>query len=388
MTWSIDQPAELPPSNNQIVPERVFYEFDGPLIFSAKSAFVDTIFFKFGENDENSLYLAAPITDMIIASMLKGDLSVRGALMSDQVWVLELASDLTVERYWTVQGEEFPGNLLPARRTGVGAITSGVPDSFDEATALFALNFQGDKFKRAGMPFGVFRTVIQNAHDAARKILIPALLAGTRSATLDFELTEPKFSSLIVALKQPILDVGRITRRLKTDVQVDVISDAISENSVHFVHDMDEIASSAIKGEITSAVAQEKFSILDQVSDIVPTDENNISELAITSNVKGSRSSVVIGEDTGEKILRARKLAMSSPVTEHGVIIQVNGKQSTFLIQSTRGKEVTCATDAGTFKALRSDGRFNLGHTIRVTGLLSLRQRRDYMLLSQMPTLG
>lgn len=389
MTWSVDLPSIAAWSSDPISPERVFYEFDGPVIFAAKAAFVEMLFFKFGEREENNLYLAAPITEAIIASMLGGDLSVRGALMSEQLWILELLPDMRVERYWPCRGEEFPSQFMPGRRIGIGAVTRGVPDSLDEAFALFALNFQGQKLKRSGMPFGAFRTIIQNAHDAARKILIPPLLAGIRSATLDFEITEPKFSSLVVALKEPILDVARISRRLKNDnVQADVISNEIGDNSATFVQEIDEIASSAIKGEITSAVAKERFSVLDQISEIVPGDDREISELAITSNVKGHRASVVIGEDTGAKILRARRLAIATPVEDYGVIIQTNIKRNTFLIQSRRGKEVTCVTDDETFKALRQDERFNGGHRISVFGSLHVRARRDYMAVTAMPKLA
>ncbi len=75
------------------------------------------------------------------------------------------------------------------------------------------------------------------------------MLIGTRSATLDFQMAEPKFSSLVLALKEPLINFTNLERRLKKleratkePLQASAIAAEIGANSAHFVQQMDEIA--------------------------------------------------------------------------------------------------------------------------------------------------
>ena len=377
-----------------VQPDQVFYTYNGPAIFTARFGFFEALFYKFDELEETDLFLAVPLRRETLLSLIEGSLSVRGALRAEEAWVIEASADLSILKYWSLTDSEFPAELLPAHRTGVHPGFSHVVDSLDAVKALLSLTFEGAALSPQGMPLGEFRLLIDNAHDAARKILIPEVLTGTRSATLDFQIAEPKFSSLVLALKQPLIDVKKVERRLRSTKSTfsegtvgEAITKTIASNGESFVHQIDEIATTAKHGEISETVARERFIVLDQVSEIVPSQKNRLSELAIATNVEGRRASVVIGAETGEKILRAREIIEATPVTDQGVVIQINSKRNTFLLQSVRGREVTCQLDEATFKTLRREGQFDIGRAVHVTGPFHRRKRRDLMSVTSLPAI-
>ncbi|MEY9593064.1 hypothetical protein ABIA06_005355 [Bradyrhizobium yuanmingense] len=151
------------------------------------------------------------------------------------------------------------------------------------------------------------------------------------------------------------------------------------------MENISELSASAEKGEISLAIAQERFSSLEQIRSIVPTERNKISELAITSNANDNRSLVAVSPETGDKIIRARKLIEARPVTDHGRIIQTNDKRYTVVYQSVRGTEVTFTMDAPSFNAMEAENLLKLGNRIRSVGYLERRTRRDSLTLTEPP---
>jgi hypothetical protein len=257
VSWILDQPAEAVAAALSIEPIEILYSYDGPAIFTARVGFFDALFYKFDEFDDSDFFLVVPIGKETLASLREGTLSLRGALESDNAWVIETHRDLSILRWWSISNSMFPAKRLPTRRTGIRPGLGSVADSLEAANALFSLSFQGDSLGRTGMPLGAFRSLVDNAHDAARRILIPHVLAGTRSATLDFQIAEPKFSSLVLALKEPLIDLTKAERYLKrtnASLKAEDIVTEISENGADFVQQMDEIATIAKRGEISETV--------------------------------------------------------------------------------------------------------------------------------------
>jgi hypothetical protein len=145
------------------------------------------------------------------------------------------------------------------------------------------------------------------------------------------------------------------------------------------------LSESAAKGEISLAIAQERFTSLEQIRSIVPTERNKLIELAITSNTNEKRSLVVVSHETGDKIVRARRLIEARPVTDYGRIIQVNDKRYTVVFQSVRGQEVTFTMEPGAFREMESQDQLKLGHRIKAVGYLERRARRDSLNLTETP---
>jgi hypothetical protein len=385
MIWKPKGPGLAPWTDAPIVPEEVLFAFDEPIVFSSRVGLSNTLFVKFAETDDHANYFyACPISDEYLQALKANELSLRGALLSGQAFVVEIGQDFRVARYWPEEIGEWSESLLPVRRVGLSAKAGPIWDSLDEARALLALTFRGVSLGRSEMPLGMLTALISKTHEAARRILVPPDLAGLKSASIDFQISPPKFSSLVLALKHPLFKRSVLDRRPE-DNAIEGLTSEIESNSDEFVQNIAELSDSASNGEISLAVAQAKFSTLEQIKSIVPTERNKLTELAITSNTDERRSFVLVSHETGDKIVRARKLVEARPITDTGRIIQVNDKRSTVVYQSVRGKEVTFTMEANAFTEMEKAGLLKLGHRITATGYLHRRARRDSMDLTDAP---
>jgi hypothetical protein len=383
MTWVPDTEGFPPWSDQPVAPHDVLYSFDGPIVFVAAVGLSNTLFVKFQEQGDSSFFHASPISEEQLAALKGGELSLRGALSSDRIFIVELTSDLHVRRFWRDEMRLWSERLLPARRVGLVPKAKLIWDSLVEARALLALTFQGASLGRSHMPLGMLTALVNKTHEAARRILLPPNLLGLKSASIDFHVAPPKFSSLVLALQNPVFRTKVIQKRLGSEVEQ--LASEIQTNSSEFVDNIAELAESADKGEISLAIAQERFASLEQIRSIVPTERNKLTELAITSNTDEKRSLVVVSHETGDKIIRARKLIEATPVTDHGRIIQINDKRYTVVYQSVRGNEVTFTMDPKAFQSMEAEDRLKLGNRIRAVGYLERRARRDSLTLTDLP---
>jgi hypothetical protein len=227
------------------------------------------------------------------------------------------------------------------------------------------------------MPVGIFTALMNKTIEASRDILIPALLSGSRTATLDFEMTEPRFGSLIIALQEPLLNTTKLEKKYKDRINVVDVDQEIRANGIEFVSSMEELTDAARKGEISANLMQEKFAALDQSHKFLPNDQAIFEEVAITSNSGQSRSVAVIEADVGQKIYAAREMAVSRAIVDFGKIITINAKHKWIVFQSIRGPEVIIYPGETRFAQLYREEGMRLGSSIRVTGLLQRRKRRD-----------
>ncbi len=358
--------------------QEVLLALDGPAVFIARVGFFDVLFYKFDELDDSDVFIATPLQRGVSEMLRSGEISIRAAIDSSQNWIVETSPDLVVLRCEAPAIDKIiSNNDLPARRTGLSAAFRKAADSIEEATALFAMSFRGKRLGRYTMPVGIFTALMTKTIEASRDILIPSLLSGSRTATLDFEMTEPKFGSLIIALQEPILNTTKLEKKYKDRINVVDVDQEIRTNGIEFVSSMEELSDAARKGEIGANLMQEKFAALDQSHKLLPNDQAIFDEVAITSNSGQSRSVAVIESDVGQKILAAREQAASRAVVDFGKIITINMKRKWLVFQSIRGREVTVNLSDARFVELTRDEGMVLGSSIRVTGRLHRRPRRD-----------
>lgn len=382
MIWKPPQTGFAPWTDQPVVPDEILYAFDEPIVFSARVGLSNALFVKFDEDGGLNYYYVCPISSETLAALKSNELSLRGALTTAPNSIVEIDGQFSVKRYW--DSGVLEEGLLPERRVGLRPSTGPICESLEEARALFALTFQGTSLGRAGMPLGLLTALINKTHEAARRILLPPTLVGLKSASIDFNVAQPRFSSLVIALERPLFK-HKLLKRLNTEGTSHELISEIEENSEEFVQNISELSDSAAKGEISLSVAQEHFASLEQIKSIVPTERNKLTELAITTNTEERRSIVVLSHETGDKIVRARKLIEARPVTDHGRIIQTNEKRCSVVYQSVRGKEVTFTMDDAAFQNMEQDGQLKLGNRIRVVGYLERRARRDSMNLTDQP---
>ena len=109
-------PEHAPLTNwngGKVVPKVVLYSYDGPVIFTASVGLTDFVFYKIGEDSNSDLYLIAPTSDAIISALKTQTLSLRGALAQSTCWLLDVAPDNEVRRFWPVKPKDIPTNVMP-----------------------------------------------------------------------------------------------------------------------------------------------------------------------------------------------------------------------------------------------------------------------------------
>ena len=213
--WSQDLPsksvAHLPP----IVPERVYYEFDEPLIFAAHLGLSELLFTKIDQVPSGSLFLAAAVQGRILDALGDNLLSVRGAIESGACFVVEIGGGGRVSRYWDVAFEDVPEDYLPVRGVGLDPAVEWVADAFDQIDAFFSVRFSGEELSKESMSFQTFKSLVDSFYDSVRHMFVPPGLEKAKSATFDFKIHEPAFGSLILTIDRPQLHPGNIRRHLR-----------------------------------------------------------------------------------------------------------------------------------------------------------------------------
>ncbi|TPL86787.1 hypothetical protein FJ950_10320 [Mesorhizobium sp. B2-3-14] len=386
--WEASQRYDVAWSGNEVVPEKILYEHDGPQVFTSHIGFINVIFLKVDETEDSDIYLVSQTDSTIISALYEGAISLRGALRHDYYWIVEVENGLVVRRHWECPRRELPAGFLPDKSVALRSYTKSAPNSYSQAKAFFGMGFDGDEISAAAMRYGIFRRIIDNAYDAARGILSPALLVGTKTSTFDFTIDQPEFGSLILAINDPIFDSQNLRRilREKSIDQHDFYGEFSSQRDLFF-DAMDEIVDEANKGDLKPGLVEERFSLLDQIQNVIPTGESIIERAEFSSYRNGRTDSLVVQENAGERIFRAFKVAEMRPVVETGTIQIINARRNSFVMMSRRGKLVTCYVEPGIFRDMQENPSFKLGATIASRGYLMRRVQRDRLDVEGTPTL-
>lgn len=375
--WTVDEPFQAAWSEEPISPKDILYEFDGPLTFTTQFGFFDALFHKIGDRRGSQFFLACEASPEKVEALKTGALSIRGALDSKKYWIVELSSSLQVKRYWSCSCADLPQKFLPKSGLPIHAIYPVCADSIEQAEAFFAINFKGEELRCDGMPFSLLRSLTNNAYEAARKILSPAFLVGAKSATYDFKV-RPALGSLILALGTPEVNAKRLRERtIAAPVPLEKVQGYFDAQNEHFFDEMDDLVKITQKGEISLSYAAEKFSLLDNIHSIVPSGEGRIDSVEFTSTARAEFRNLYVGENAGSKIYAAFRQAEERPITETGIVEQVNWKKFWFVYSSPRGNQVKCWSYEEDFQFFINDERLRRGTVVKVHGKLHRRPRRD-----------
>jgi hypothetical protein len=366
-----------------IIPTTVLYEYDGPLIFRAKLGLVDALFLKVS-GSEGSLFLACSTTDEVVSMLQSGRLSVYGAFDAETYWLIRADALMRAASYWRCARIDIPGKFLPKRRLGLYHWLGEASDSIAQATSLLAVRFQGADMTRAGMPFGTFRALTERFYELARKALTPPTLLNTRTTTFDYEISEPIFSSLVMAIRDPVFNGQAMSRipRLRGVKQSD-LKLLIDENQRAFAGNVQALTQQSKLPALDREYAQSQFAFLDIISGVLPTEDSDVSSVEITANVNGQVTTAHFDRRSAHGVHAALKLAMLTPVTDVGVITGLSTKAASLIVTSRRGKDVTCYFDREEYDTQIRSRSFAPGVQLTMTGILERRPRRDRMVVDR-----
>lgn len=123
VSWSHQPPW----TEDRIVPIEIFYQFDGPLLFSAAVGPFTMLFSKFDELDETDLYTVSLVDERMLTALGHAELSVFGAVAYDMRFMVEM-DGMSVRRVWKCSVANIPKRRLAAM--GV-ACMAGKPPAAD-----------------------------------------------------------------------------------------------------------------------------------------------------------------------------------------------------------------------------------------------------------------
>ncbi|WP_441252555.1 hypothetical protein AB8A28_19865 [Tardiphaga sp. 71_E8_N1_1] len=381
--WSINEPALAPWTTDPIVPDEVLYEFDGPLTFTASFGLFSAFFHNIGQRGNSSFFAVVQISTEALDALRRGALSVRGALNSPNIWILDLGRNFSVQRYWSCEQEDFPEKLLPKRNVPIHAGMDLAPDSLEEANAYFSIAFTGEKLKRKSIPFNILKSLIDDSYEAARRILSPAYMAGAKSGTFDFPARAIP-GSLILTLDQPTINEVYLRKRtIDAPLSVDDAQVSFEKQRDIFLGDTATLVAQASGGKLSDDLAEQHFALLNNLQKIIPSDDNKIEGVVFTARSGEATTSVAVNERAGTTMHRAFKRIERRSVTDIGRIEIVNASSETFVYRSSRERQVTCSVSHETFKRLEATGNLRHGSIVRVKGHITTRQKRDAMIVEE-----
>lgn len=372
--WSQSDPYQVPSEPISLEPSRVLYYFDGLQIFCATFGFLETIFVKLDDGNDGHRFLAATTNSETVQLVETAKLSVRGAFMQPNCWVIETDFNYSVLRYWILPKDELCESMLP--KSGVALLLGAprVPDTIEQAKAFFSIAFRGASVSRGRMPFSSLKNLVDDAYTLAKKVLTPPALMGSRSTTFDL-IVEPTIGSLIISIDKPTIRIDRVNRRLNAEYSVEQISSAITEKRNDFIDAFSLIT------ENPSTQTNEAESARDfvyQFRTVLPTDDTSYASVEFSALVDDEIKTVYIDTNTGNKIKRFFEDNDSERASRSGRIVEINSKARTFMLSGRLGRIVTCVLSDEAF----ADPKLKIGNHAEVSGQLYRRPRRDKMYVS------
>ena len=372
--WSVDSPALTHWNGGKVVPRVVLYHYDGPTVFTANVGLTEFLFYKFDEDTNSDLFLIAPTNAKVVKALQDRTLSVRGALANaHEFWIVDVARDQEVRRYWRINPEEIEPDLMPELGLALEPRQAPAADFVEQALSFFSARFTGENLTESSIPFMRFKNIIDAAYDSFRKIFPPPVVENrSLGRSLDFGLLQPKFSSLIIAIDKPNIDAVDAKRYLKKDIDPDSFGGFFEKSRREFFDRMSELLREAEKGEIKKAYAVEHFDTLHQVNNIVPTTSSPIDRVEFRSQAP-SLNPVTLDDRLGDKFRSAYRVAELAPRQITGLIVDINEASGTMVIIDDGARQVTCVFDRTDYDGLN----VATGDRIRVRGNFIRRKRRD-----------
>jgi hypothetical protein len=386
MTWDPTRPKHTDWQGGPVTPVDVFYELDGPVIFTAKVGLATMLFFKHDETDDAEIFIVAGIDEAELTALRKGRVSVRGALSYRNAWLVKTDHEFVVKVY---QSHDYSSILpyLPPKGVGLSANFGLVPDSMEQAESLLAFKFVGKSMTEESMPLSVFKELVDNVSSLVRHTLLPkALQKGRNNRFFDVQIGPPKFASLLVSIKELDFDSEGLREFKNTK---NLIPQALREESAQLGEDLwksiVETSELADRGDLELEQARVHKDILDHIANLVPSSDNDLDSLEVSYHGNDGTKVITIDEVSGDRIIQAGQLEGMEQKLLTGVVVEVNGDARTFIIKDTLDRQTTVNPKWRVFQELEKNDALRRGVVMKIKGLHWKRTRRDYMMTDEYP---
>lgn len=388
MSWNINTSTpETYGAGIDLRPEAVLYHFDTPHLFVARMGLSAVLCYKLDELEGVDLFLVAPVKDEVLAALKAGRLSVRGALSASLYWIVE-AKEYRSLRSWRALRHELPDDFLPESSTGLFEHFGEVPDTLQQANAFLSVKFSGPDLSSEGLSMKTFKGLVDNFYDSVTKMFTPSSISGSRSSNLfDCEMYQPQFSSLVLSIKQPVVDIDAIRRRNRnySNTLHDEIQNEIFADRDEFIKTAKELTNRADRNLGLEDYIGQNYEFSSAIANLSPHEGGGFDRVEFNALTSRGLEGVVITERSGTRIREARDAASTAPKQITGVVVEVNGERRTFVLKNRADRQATCAFDWEVFDRHHAEGAIYIGAKVTVYGDFVGRVRRDYISVRREP---
>lgn len=115
------------PWTETVEADRVFYYYDGPLVFSVPLGPLHLLFVRWIDIGDREMFLVSVADDGLLDALSAGEISLRGAVLEDLRFAAQMEGERLV-RAWDLAGWPVPPKTLPASGVAISAGMDPAPD--------------------------------------------------------------------------------------------------------------------------------------------------------------------------------------------------------------------------------------------------------------------
>jgi len=373
-----------------LVPDDVLYFFDTPMLFTSKSVEFPVLCYKVDEDRSISQYIVAQTNKSTVEKLKAGAMAVSSALSQPWVCVAEATSDYKVTRSAGMSFDEIPEIVLPMPGYGLDTTAGVIFETGTTENPFLTFNFTASDSEKGTLPFGIFKSKVDELYKSILKIFEPALRMATPDISegilrraLTVPTYEPAFGSLLIAIEKPRLDFSRA--RIRPRVNERAVERNVEAAYEGFLNSANAVASAAGAEELTTGLVRDHMGMLDAVAPLIPTTKSFFQRVEISGHeVKGKRARMIqIDAKSGDLIKEFYELASLDQRTIDGTIVEVSDRSKTFIVRDYEwNRETTCI--AYSERMRDRVATLSNGMEVTVQGAFHHRPRRDKLWIDRL----
>jgi hypothetical protein len=260
-------------------PEVVFYDFDGPRIFSVRDQ--DGLLFLAYQCDESSSirrFLVVPLNAALEHGIRTGTLPVRDAITQPHLFVADIDNRNTPVSLWKTSLDKVPEDVLPRAGTML----------LPELQPFFTIRFVGKQIGKGTTIASVIRSSMDRA-EKCLKTLIHVVIDRTAPNSrplgpirrlYDLPTTSFAFNSFEVAFGSPTTDAQQCFKGIGESPQ-QAVAGIFMEVSRYLSMGLEWLASDPNTAESLNGSEAERRAILQALLHVVPTSHGSIETIEL-----------------------------------------------------------------------------------------------------------
>jgi hypothetical protein len=385
-SWVPNSPHDQIPFIGVIEPDEILYDFDGPMLFTSKSQFFPILCYKIDEEGSHAQYLVVPTSKAIVSKLREGQLALRSAMSQAWGWIAEAEDRFQVRRTWSVSIDSLPAVLLPEPGYGIYPAHGIISERPSYATNPFlSIRFSGADVVGGQLPFGVFKTLVDEVATTLWAIFAPAVHAAGKKLSeqtirkaVKIPTYEPAFASLLIAIEQPTLDLSSF--RDKPDIDVGQATKNIARAYEEFFDSAKIVANAAARGEMTTGLVTDNIEATEALVPLIPTRRSFFDRVEI--GIRNNKDNLVINVTAADQIRDAYTISLAGKRTISGEVVEINSTSGSFIVRSASFRNTTCVSWSDPIRAAIS--RLRNGMHVSVSGSFEKRKRRDRLWIDRL----